>query len=690
MVTAANAAPNVQDRGIHDGSIVQVARAPRPLPQHLPKYYLFCQKGRAEEELLVGVERDNVYGTATFTDGSPYFNHGTIFANGTNAQGNAGMYKRLIPADAGPKSNITLWLDVLETRVDLYERLPDGSIKTNTLGDPIVVGTTPGYKVKWVATSASTHQAAASFGIQTQTVGDQFDPTTMKQSIRYPIFDFVVDSQGEYGNNLGIRMWSPRAELNQVPFKMMNQNKAFPYLFSIIERESNLTSPVNKPTLFGEQSITVTLKPNSIDPITLQNLYIENRVVPMYGNTTDPRYAIQYPPFGQFHIYQKNVDLVLAQFFAAEVPFIDEHSDFTADPEDAGLFNIITGVTTTGVPYHSFIFVNSPESITFSQFTDVLAAGGSDGTMTNEVYNAMVAQEIRRYRNRDDSVMQVAYHVESIFYDSGFDVDTKMELTSFISQRHDTFLVLGTHQWGERKLTLSEEHSLAVALRARVQNYPESDYYGTPTVRCMIMGCSGVIRNTVYRVPATYEVAIKFARYMGASNGRWNGAFSPEGDPGSIVGELTDINETFVNESLRTRFWDVGLNWIGRFDREQYYIPAYKTVYPYDTSVLTSVLTTFACCTLNKIGHACHRTFVGRSDLTDLQLTERVDDYVRNAVKDKFDGRFIIIPEANITALDEQQGFSWTLPIKIGANGMKTVQTLSVQADRRKRLEVEQ
>lgn len=690
MATAVNAAPMVLSQGIRDISTEQVPWQGRPIPQHLPKFYLFAERGRPEEELLIGAERDNIYGSKTFTDGSKYYNHGTIFANAVNAQANACMLKRLIPVDAGPAANMTLWLDVLTTRVDLYERNVDGSIKTNTLGDPIVVGTADGYKVKWVVTSASTHQAAGDFGIQTMTAGDQFDPATMVQSERFPIFDFVVDSQGAYGNNLGIRMWSPRAQLNQVPFKMMNQTKAFPYFFSIVERESELTSPVIKPTIFNENSIMVTLKPNTIDPVTRANLYIADRVVPLYGNTIDPRYEIQYPPFGKFHIYQENVDYVTNLFFQAEIPFIDEHSDFTADPADAGLFNFVTGITTTGVPYQSFIFVNSPESITFSQFTDVLAAGGSDGTMNDEVYNALVSQEIRRYRNRQDELMDIARNVESIFYDSGFDVDTKMELTSFISQRHDTFLVLGTHTFGERSLTQSEEHSLAVALRARVQNYPESDYWGTPTVRCMIMGCSGVIRNTNYRVPATYEIAIKFAKYMGAANGMWKSTEKPDGNPGNMVTELIDLNMTFVADTVRTRFWDVGLNWIGRYDRERYFIPAYKTVYPNDTSVLTNVLTTFACCTLTKIGFHAWRNYSGINYLSGPQFTERVNDFVRNAVKDKFDSRFLIVPHADITPLDDAQGFSWTLGIDIGAYGSRTVQSLSIAADRRERMEAAQ
>lgn len=674
-----NAAPMVIDYGIK-GDAVQIPTQSRPTPQHLPKIFTFAQKGDTEEKLLVGVERENIYGSATFVAGSPYFTHATLFANALNAEANACIYKRLIPEDAGPRSNLTLWLDVLKSTVDLYERNRDGSIKTDSFGDPIVVGTTSGYIAKWVVTSRDT-TGQEELGGYTIRTGDQIDPDTGAISERFPIFDFVVDSQGSYGNQMGVRFWTPNAQIDQIPHRMMSEYKSFPYYLSYVKRDTPTSSATPITTTFGEQFITVAFTPDVRDPVTAQDLYIGDRAVAAFGNT-DPRYALESAPFGGFHVYQNNLDELLKLFHEAEVPFIDQFSDFTSDAEDFGLFNVISGQSTFGVPYHSFIFSNATNGVTFSKFTDVQAAGGSDGTMTIDAFNKAVAKEISRYRDRKDPVMDLAYHVESIFYDSGFDPATKYVLPSFISQRHDTFLVLGTHTWGQRPLTESEEHSMAVALRTYVMNYPESGQFGTPATRAMIMGCSGVIRNTKYRVPATYELAIKFARYMGASNGEWKGTARPDGNPGNTIDNLTDLNMVFVPESVRNRFWDVGLNWIQRYDLNTFFIPAYRTVHPEDTSVLTSAVTVMGICTVNKLGHKCWRTFTGRSDLTNLQLCERVNNYIRNGCKGIFDDRFVIEPRAVVTDLDEARGFSWTLPIGFGAAGMKTVQTMWVESNR--------
>lgn len=683
-----NAAPMVEDLGIQDLSAVQIPTVSAPIPQHLPKFYIWAQRGSDEEQLLVGVERENIYGQATFTPGSPYYNHATIFANRANQSANACILKRLIPDDAGPRANLTLWLDVLRSPVDLYRRNSDGSIWTNALGDPEVTGTTDGYKVKWVVTSRNTSDQEE-LGGATMVTGNQVDPSTGAMSERYPIFDFVVDSQGGYGNNMGVRFWTPNVNVDSIPYAMMNSSKAFPYYLTYVERETPTSSADVIKTMFGEQMVTVTFKPDVKDPTTTQDLYIGDRATQSWGNMTDPRYPIEAPPFGGFYIYQRYVDQLTEAFHEAEVPFIDEWSDFGADPSESGLFNIISGQSTYGVPYHSFVFSDATDSVMFTKYTDISAAGGSDGTINDEIFAEMVSKEIKKYRDRKDRVMDLAYHVESIFYDSGFPVQTKLDLPSFISQRHDTFVVLGTHTYGQPKLTESQEQSLAVSLRARVMSYPESDFFGTPATRAMIMGCSGVIRNTKFRVPATYEILIKFADYMGASNGEWKGSERPDGNPGNIVEELTDLNMVFVPEVLRNRFWDVGLNWILRYDRNSFFIPAYRTVYPDDTSVLTSAVTVMAICTLNKIGHKCWRTFSGRSDLTNLQLVERVNNFVGNECKGRFDNRFIIQPRAVVTDLDEARGFSWTLPIGIGAPGMKTVQTLYVQSDRIERLQAE-
>lgn len=683
--TIVNAAAMVIDRGTEDLSTRQVPREPVPIPQHLPKFYVFGEKGDDKPHLVVGAELERMLGTKTFDTRGKFFNHATLFLQASNAEGNANMVQRLVPEDAGPASNLIAWLDVLPTTVDIYERNIDGSIKLNNLNDPIIVGTGAGYKVKWVVSASSTQSDADAFGQRTITPGDQVDPVTNTQSQRFPIFEIKASSQGQTFNLAGLRFWAQTTKnVQALPTQMMAQYSAYPYFMSVIRRPDPNSAPKVVKTLFGEQQVMVTFKENVFDPTTDVALYAGDTFIDSYQNLTDIRYPVLRGEFGDMYIYQSNLEALLEQFHAAEIPYIDGFTDFTEDPEQKHLFNFATGVTSSGTPYHSFVFVDSPSTVRFSETTNVYLQGGSDGTMDLDSFNTLVKNELARYLDPDDEVQDLVKNPESVMYDSGFTMDTKLSMGWFISQRRDTRIVVGTHVSGEVPKTASEEHSRAVSLRTRFQMYPESDYFGTPVMRASIFGRAGLVRNSQYkqRVPVTYEILKKSARYMGAGVGRYTGGESFEGAPGHIISDMYDFNITWVPNSVRNRNWDVGLNWIQLYDLNSYMFPAYKTVYDNDTSVLTSMITTAAICEVNKVSHAAWREFTGRSDLSSAQLIDQVNAFVRRRTEGRFDGRFVIVPDCQITEYDALRGYSFTLVNKFYANNMITVMTTYVQAFR--------
>jgi hypothetical protein len=680
-----NAAPMVIDRGTQDLSRRQVPREPIAVPQHLPKMYLYAQKGPTTPVLASGAELTNVYGSETFNLQGKFATANTVFAQGAQANANALMVQRLIPEDAGPNATLCAWLDVLPTTVDVYQRNSDGSIATDGAGDAIITGTTAGYKVKWVVTHYPDAVAAEQFGQLTQTAGDQVDAATSTQSTRYPIFELKASSVGSYGNFSGIRLWAPTIRDGAMPTKMMNTAKAYPYMLQMIQRPDALSSPKVVPTVFAEQEVMFTFKPEVVDPVTAQRLYAGEIVVPSYENLSDPKYPKVYGNFHDHVWYDDNIAALTAMFHAAEIPFINGFSDITADPADKHLFNFVTGVSSFNVPYHSFVFTDSPNTTRWAKSTNVYAAGSSDGTMNETAFALLVKNAVSDYLDPLNPVQELAVNPESIIYDSGFPLETKYELLDFISQRKDTFVVLSTYTNGEPPMDAAEDMSVSIALRTRAQMFPESDYFGTPVMRCMIVGRSGKIRNSLWKkeLPLTYEVLVKAAKYMGAGNGRWVNGQNFDGAPGSIVESMTDVSITWVPASVRNRNWDVGLNWVQAYDVDgSYFFPAFKTVYNDDTSVLNSFTLAMAICYLNKVAHACWREYSGKDSLTNAQLIQRVNDFVNDRVNNKFDGRYVIKPDAQVTDMDVLRGFSWTLPIKIYAPNMKTVMTTYVQAYR--------
>lgn len=681
----------VIDLGIQDLSTRQLPREPENIPQHLPKFYLFTEKGPTNPQLVVGANRAAIYGVDSFDLRSKYANHATVFANLANNEGNTCMIQRVVPEDASSEANMTLWLDVLTVQVEDFERNADGSIRYDLLGNPVVLGTIPGYKVKWVTTH---HTNLANFGKLGTTGGDQIDPVTGTQSVRYPILQFKAAFQGEYYNTVGLRLHAPTREtILNMPEKLMTDSKAYPFFLSVIKKATSGLSSVNLvPTIFGEQAIMFTMKQNVIDPLTDSQMFLGDKFPSAYRNTEDLRYPVEFGDIGALVIYNGYYESLIEEFHAAESAFIDQFSDFSSDTEDRHLFNMFTGVSSYNVPYHSFMFVDAANSVTLSEHTNMFLKGATNGTMNDAHHALLVEREISRYLDANDEVMDIADNVESIVYDSGFPLSTKKALCSFIANRKDTVVMLSTHDVNGPVLSASEEFSLAIALRTRLQFFPESSYFGTPVTRGLVVGRSARLRNSQFTkpLPLLAEVLIKAARYMGAGNGRWKTGYHFDGAPGSIIDNMYGINITWVPASVRNRNWDVGLNFALKYDRQSMFFPALKTVYTDDTSVLNSFFTVMAICQVNKVGHAAWRDFSGVSHLTNAQLVDRINEFVYARVKDRFDGRYVIIPDATITELDNLRGFSVTLNIRVYSPGLKTVLTLAVQAFRMEDLDQEQ
>lgn len=693
MTQIVNAASQVLSIGTEDLSKRTVPREPEAIPQHLPKFYIFAERGPKDPQLVSGAERESIFGASTFQVKSKFFNHATLFANLANEEGNICMLERLVPEDAGPEANLILWADVLETDVDLYERNADGSIKLTALtNEPIVDGTAAGNKIKFVVTARTSNGAVVPgnedehisfFGQAEQKTGDQTDGTN--QSVRIPLLEFKVYSQGEFGNRCGIRLWAPTSKtVAAMPTKLMSENKTYPYFISVIEKATTLSSPKVVKTLFGEQKLMVTLKEGDYDPLTTKQTHINDIFIDSYQNLTDLRYPKKFGLFGDFHIYQENIDALLTQLHAAEVPFIDSFSDITANADSKYLMNLFGGVSSFGVPYHSMVFVDSVNSVRPSELTNIYADGGSDGTLNDTIHANLAIARLEEYLDPDSELQDIAYHVESHFYDSGYPLEAKLAMCCPLALRKNTVVNLSTFDVNDRTLTAAEEYSLAIALRTRMRMYPESEYFGTPVMRGTILTQSAKLRNSEYkkRVPMTAELLIKSAKYMGASSGRWSNGSNFDGAPGSVIDSMYDISNPWTPVSVRYRNWDAGITWTQRYDRRSFYFPAIKTVYDDDTSVLNSYNTICAIATLNRIAQRCHREFSGVDHLTNAQLAERVNDFINKSVLGIFDNRFIIVPDAFFTDTDTLRGYSWTLPIKLYAANMKTVMTTYVQAYR--------
>lgn len=689
MTQINSGAPMTYFQGIDDQSRALLVSEREALPQHLAKILIFAETGPLDDQLVVGGSRINTYGANSFDERGIYTTHQTILSNVVNAKGNMQMLRRLKPTDAPKPASIRLYADVLKVKVPEYKRNTDGSIKVDDLNQPEPTGEMiDGYKVKYVAGPVPLKDGEDQFGLGTQKPGNQTDEDTQTQSIRYPIGDFEVPHFGKAGNNTGLRIWAPTVNsANPVDDKLVADQKVYPFRMGCSVRPDDLTTPSIKKTQADEAFVNVCFKKKVIDRTTDKKLYAGDVFVQAYQDLQNKVYAPAYGPFGRMHLYSGNIDELLGLFYAAELPYIDSFSDIKGEDDELYRFNMISGVSSAGSPYHSFQLVTGEvDSLRLTENSVIWAQAGGDGTMDNAMFSSLAKAHFLEYADENSEFQNMSLHPESIFWDSGWPLQTKYAMLSALGTplRKDLFVVLATHVVGERPLTASEESSLAVGMRTRAQMYPESEVFSTPVVRCMIVGRSGTLVDSQFdqELPLTIELASKSAAFMGASNGKWDKLSAFDRDPNNSVDMFVDINIKHTPAKVRNNDWKVGLNWVEASERRTVYWPALKTVYDNDTSVLTSFFNAFACCQLQKVGERARQRFSGAVDLTDLELVDSVNKFIANDVLDRFAGRYIINPQTTITSADKARNYSWTTMIQIGMPGMKTVQTLYVQTKR--------
>ena len=697
-----NASPTVVDLGRDDKSTRQIPVEPIPRPTHLPKFWLFTQKGPEGPQLVSSAQANLMYGSASFDPIQKWYNHATLFATGIMGEGNTIMLERVIPDDAATASLI-LWAEVGDVTITPAQRdLATGKYILDASGNqqPIAGASTyQGKEVRWSLTAHAPANLDADFGNLSSSAG-----TTLTNSTVYPILEIRAKSPGDFGNLAGIRIYPVKAD--EIASNLIADSGVFPYWIEAIYKESATTSTIRKSNNFGEARTLCSFKENAINAVTTAELDLEKKFLSWYENTEDPRYPLSFSDYGEIYIYRTNIDTILGLLKTAEQtaktsleadatsagdPLINWYNpawfdgDVSSPLFDDHLLNLLTLTSSKGAPYAGSALASGANAGLFpSKLTDMYMANGSDGTLSSANFNALVATKANEYLDPNSRVQDNAINVESIFYDSGFDMTTKQALMNVLALRKDTFLMLCTYIDGNPAPTVSDDAATATALASYLNAFPDSEFFGTTVFRSMIVMQTGFVRNHTYtkRVPLLYELAIKSARYMGAASGKWKSGFGFDYAPGNIVDKVYKVEADFIPADTKYVLWDKQVVWAQPFDRKRLFFPAQQTVYGNDTSVLNNYLTAMAAVELDKIGWDAWRNFTGVSSLTDAQLTQRVKDFVLDRVRNVFDDRFVIVPEAVITAADNLRGYSWTLTIKLYAPNMKTVETLKIETYR--------
>lgn len=691
MSDITSGAPQLVLLGTDDRSRQEEPRSVPLRPTHFPLSYFYAQRGPAVVRAMANGDQA-LYGADTFNPLKPYYNHSTVFLQGFLGKGNAVMAERVIPDDAPPPSAGRFVVEVLKTKREIYERNSDGSIKYLS-GAPVSTGVKiDGHRVRFsvVPIPDSDVDGFANGTVKPGTLTDA-DATGTSEII--PLWDIKESSIGKDGDLTSFNVYGPTRTTSDVSFdpRMLSRLRSYPMVFRVGRQTSATASPQPVTTLTSTKAILATTQQGDQDQDTGQSLHLVDVLLKSYQRLNHKTLPDVYGNVGNIAVYQSNINRLVEMVYEAEADYIRDNMsllsnyDFLLDGQpEAHLVNFLGGVSYNGYPYHSYTIEPATSGFkpTPSQWANL--QGGGDGTMDDEKFAALVEAKIAEYANNFSPAQDDARRVESVFYDSGFPMETKYKLLDFFAIRKDLAVALSTFVAGDGKVTAAQDYARAAALRTRALLYPESVFFGTPVARATIWGRSGLLAASNYtkRVPGLYEFAMKCATFMGAGNRVWRTDKQPTGYPNSLVTELTDVDVTFTPVDQRVQDWEVGLNWIQAYDQRDLHIPAYKTVYSDDTSVLTSWFTVMAIVEINKVCQQTHRKFSGTDHLTNEQLAERVDRDIATELQSVFGGRFRLEVETTFTDADRRRNYSWSTVVRIGAAGQKTVMTAHVESYR--------
>ena len=565
----------------------------------------------------------------------------------------------------------------------------------------------------------------------------------------YPIFDLEVSHFGEYGNNLGLSIYCPNKTSEDRPnLRFYDESFIRQYRVKFVKRKDKRSSAVTVSNKYGEQWTDFVFKPKTIDP-TVGNLdrYLGTATLDNYRNLDRTNGRVPtYGPYNKVKVYSENIEHICKTLYQSELaadeaaimarvayqeqkqqdaaasgtkwvddsayklefhPRLDNTENEELEQNLHWQLDLFTARAMDGQPYRTIEIAGlRSEGELVNKESLYWADGGNDGVMNNEEYNRLVIQEIENFENDDCQYRDLARYPFSVFYDTGFmetaSTPHKSKLVKLLAARKDISVCWTTHSVetnekyidnesvpGVTPLDKKDEAGMVSYLATVIRAVAESTIWGTGACRAnIIMQCGTIVGSDFTgRVPMSYELAMKRARYMGSSDGKMRPGYGYDQDGIKQLQYMKEINNPFVPYQTREINWTNGASWAQFYDRNTMFFPAVRTIYQDETSVLVSDINMLIAVDLQKVCFRTWRRLVGNSKLTNRQFIELSDKYILEDVEGRYDGRVTIKPETYYTPADELRGYSWHCNIHMYANNMKTVGIFTVVTHRQEDLE---
>ena len=566
---------NVEDRSIFEAIASEI------LPLHRPVYPMKCQKGPIGVPVWCPTitEARKVFGAETFNVlNSTYYSPSSEFLNNTFIN-NGAFIVRLADADVAETSWAILEVSSKPVDVVQYQKDANGNIIRDTEGDPVPEDdggggsvTEPGLELNWQVRTAL--EVGEDFDdLQIRTVVEGADTVTY-----YPIMSFKANSPGAWGNDTGFKFYMDIDENGEDKVARVNARY---FSMSPVEKEYNASTVDPIRDKYNNIFNSFVLKPDTIDESIASFVSAKEVLENAYSEGDGLPYTIK--------VYAENAYTLGEAIKAVEVNRNGDNVGVdtwaTEEITDGWMADIVSATDLENKPYDHVVIGTTGDVMT-SAVVHYLAEG-TDGDITDTAIEALYRNFLELDINPD--IVDRARYPFTHLFDVGWSIDTKYAMCDFLAVRDDIKLVMSTQRvtdvGGEATLnTQAIDESIGSAVRSRALLIPESIIKGTECFRAMIFQQAGYV-HSLYAgiIPATLWYAQKLALYHNVDY--MKGA--PEGLPFSDIDIFKEWNWTPSAESMRERSWNTGLNYFQYYNMTQLHYASLRTIYRYDTSVLT-------------------------------------------------------------------------------------------------------
>jgi hypothetical protein len=676
--------------GVHDLSTTRYVPAPVVSPQHYPLFFIRSPDGDDQALIDLPTYNDAVFalGADALDERKPYFNHQTKALIKCLQSGNACYVRRITttgaPTQANPlgiplKKATAVVLATIDTSSVIYEYRRDvhGNVMydltTNTplyALDPVTSARIP------VAGGVLVKYSVVPMGNMTMQELQGELSTPGSTEITYPLFMTEYAHNGVNGNNFGWKIW---AATQTAPYagndSVVQDQQAIIYNAQILENTGSSTPNV-VPSLFGDSLTRFMFQPNSYDKYTNQDLTIQN-LTHLWaddgiGNNTVPVLS----PINKVTVFEENLTTFLGVLLAADT------AANPSAPTSMWMLDFLTASYESGQAAFGFQIDTTGDVI--SSTNSFFMSGGTDGSLLTSDYEAEIINfTVHNPDTEACPAKNILLYPFSYIYDTGFGNSVKDTLPMWMGYRENTSVHLSTYIDGQPALSQAEEIAASSVLQQTLLNQAESVIFATPAFRGTVTLQSGLLSDNYRKeVPAIFELMIKRCTYMGAGNGIMsiNDADDYTVWANNMIKYFKTLSSPNYTKLSAKEAWNNGAIYSVPCGKgQQYFYPDVHTIYPNDTSILTSDVVRHIIGHIAWIQANVWKMMTGRDDIPTNALWIKTSNDIFNSLSaGLFAGRVTATPTTFFTGQDTFNGYSWTQSVQVASAVNKDVATFTV------------